>query len=868
MQSSSNEDTKSNNTTQLCEIYFTRYNRGVRREGNYMSEQKIQQLLVLAVKSVKAGDKEKGRQAFLATLKLDPNNETAWMGLVSVAVDNRERLTALKKVLTLNPNNDRALAVLDKLGIPAERLLGGTTPDEPPSPSPEPESESFAYEPAFDADPFDDQPAFSAEPDLFDEQSSFDNEPDLFDDAPSDFDSRLYPDEAPEESQFSEFETADEPPSTMAEPESVPIPDITESVFASPPPTLGTGEGVPVVNRQTLGHVKQDAQNQVNQFLASDYTFENTTWVHKTKRRAGEADIWKWRAQVFGIISLLLIVFVGLPAGLFLSTPEGQKVLFAPTHTQTATFTFTPSHTPGITPTSSAIPNATFTPTPTFQLRGVEGQLFLDMSPVPTTVYSPGGLLVGPKILEAWDLIQSEKYRDAFEILEDEKLAYESGYPYPYYLQAQIDLLANDDPEEARRKIEDGEAQLDNIASDRAINFIPMYNLAHGEVFMYEGMKALENGSTGEANSLFNQAEERFRTAIDLDGRMIMAYVNLARIQVAQEDYQAAINTINIPIEGDLSSEFFTDILLRVERGKVYFTQGAYDRAIQEANEALFYDPWAEEAYILQAEAALALNNPGDANNMLDGYQLVYPESLLAYKLEGDAYRLEGKADQALLAYNIALQGNEDNPDYLIVLEARGDLYVEQRRFNLAQESYTEYLDIRQSDEIQAKRMLAAYNNGDYEVALDDARDLDGTRVVSSGDLALIQGQILVDTAVSLADYSDALGQLTDAVITFGVSEEERAIAEEYLARANFELQNYDQALLNIDRALIAGETGSRHYLKGQILEAQEDYDGARDEYEFIISWGQIFPYPFFEESQERYAEMIDLIENPPDDET
>ena len=80
-----------------------------------MAEQKIQQLLVLAVKSVKAGDKDKGRQAFLAALKLDPNNETAWMGLVSVPKDNKERLTALKKLLTLNPNHEKALAVKQKL---------------------------------------------------------------------------------------------------------------------------------------------------------------------------------------------------------------------------------------------------------------------------------------------------------------------------------------------------------------------------------------------------------------------------------------------------------------------------------------------------------------------------------------------------------------------------------------------------------------------------------------------------------------------------------------------------------------------------------------------------------------------------------
>jgi tetratricopeptide (TPR) repeat protein len=810
-----------------------------------MSEQKIQQLLALAVKSIKSGDKDKGRQAFLAVLKLDPSNETGWMGLVSVASDNRERLTALKKVLTLNPNNARALAVLDKLGIPPERLIGETTPDEPP-----PEVEPVAD----DADPFD-EPQFDAfvEPEPYTEPSP---EPALFTDEirESEQSSALMPDSEPE------------PMSAFDEPESEF--ELTRSVFESPPPMMGTQEGTPIANPQALSNVAQDVDNLVNEFLASEYKFENTTWIRKTKRRAGEADIWKWRAQILGVLSLIFIVFIGLPAGIFISTPEGQKVLYAPTHTQTATFTFTPSHTPGITPTSSAIPDATYTPTPTFFLQGSEGVFNTVVPPTLTTVYSPGGLFVGSRILEAWDLIRTENYREAFEILEDEKLAYESGYPYPYYLQAQIDLLGNNDLEAARKKVEAGEAQLENLASDRAINFVPMYHLAHGEVLMYEALQAKEAGQTGDANSLFSEAEDRFLTAVDLDGRITTAYVNIARIKVEQEEYQEAINILNIPIEGELSNEFFTDILLRVERGRVYFTQGIYDRALQEANEALFFEPWSEEAYILQAESALAMNNPGDANNLLNGFQLVYPESLLAFKLEGDAYRLEGKADQALLAYNIALQGNEDNPDYLIVLEARGDLYMEQRRFKLAEESYTEYLDVQKSDVVRSKRMLAAYNNGDYEVALDDARDLEGTRVVSNGDLALLQGQILVDTAETTADYNDALQQLSEAVITFGVSEESRAIAEEYLAQANFALGNNEQALLNIDRALIAGETGSRHYLKGQILEAQENYEAARDEYEFIIAWGKIFPYPFLEASEERYAEMVDLIENPPEEET
>lgn len=874
-----------------------------------MAEQKIQQLLVLAVQSVKAGDKDKGRQAFLAALKLDPNNETAWMGLVSVAKDNRERLTALKKVLTLNPDNAKAQAVLDKLGVPRERLMGDAPPPEPEPPvSSSPFDDSLPQSTAGDFSEFDSPYAYE-EPDE-DFGSPYD-EPDdefgsattdeTFDDFRSSFDEPTddfgyaydEPDDefgsATDDESFDEFESAeyeDEPtafvdPSDMAsgqqafvpdafnapvEPEPEPAPSVPQqSVFELPPPMLGTEVGVPVANPQALGRVTQDVENLVSAYLEDEYVFDNIKWVHKTKRRAGEADIWKWRAQVFSVVTLVLLVFVGLPATLFLTSPEGQKVVFAPTSTQTPTFTFTPSHTPGITPTPSSIPQETFTPTPTFFLQGVEGRLDLNASPTATTVYSPAGLLVGPNILEAWELIRNEAYQDAFDILEDEKLAYEAGYPYPYYLQSQIDL-ANDDPEKALEKLEAGEAQLANINTEDAESYMPMYHLGYGELRFYEALQAQAEGRTNDANQRFGEAEDRFRTAIDIEGRIIPAYIQLARVLVAQEEYQEAINVLNIPIEGDLSNEYFTDIALRVERGRVYFAQGDYPRALQEANEALFFEPWSEAAYILQAEAALAMDRPGEANDFLDGYQLVYPNSLLAFKLEGDAYRLEGKADQALLAYNIALQDNEDRPDYLTVLEARADLYFEQRRYDLAQESYTRYLDDRSSEEVRAKRMLSAYNARDYDVALRDARQLEDSRVISNGELALIEGQILTDTAVTLADYDDAFAKLSEALLTLGIPEDQRPIADEYLARVNFELGNLEQALVNIDRALLANETGSRRYLKGLILQEQEAYEAARFEYEYVLAWSEIFPYPFLDDVRERYDEVVDLIENPPEE--
>ncbi len=802
-----------------------------------MAQEKVQQLLVLAVKSVKAGDKDKGRQAFLAAIKLDPDNETAWMGLVSVAKDNRERLTALKQVLTRDPNNERALAVLDKLGIPPERLLG-STPAPPAEPEPEPEAPPYT-EPDFDEP---DEPLGSA---TFTEPDESSSSVKAFSTGP--------------------LSTRQPEPKPEPEPEA-PI-EPQRSVFELPPPVLGTEVGTPVADPQALGRTVADVENLVTAYLENEYTFDNINWVHKTKRRAGERDIWQWRAQVLGIATAFLLIFVALPALIFVSTPEGQKIVFAPTWTQSPTPTFTPTNTPGITPTPSSVPNVTLTPTPTFQLRGVEDDLDLNITPVPTQGYSPGGLAPSPNILEAWELIRMEEYVEAFEILEDEKLT-ELGYPYPYYLQAQIDLLANNNPEEALNKITEGEQLLEQAAAERRAGFTPLYVLGRGEIALYQAIQAQQRGQSSA--QFFTEAEQLLQSAINLDGEMTEAYIQLARLYTAQEVYDEAINTLNRAIEGDLADQFFTDIALRVERGQVYFAQGDYNRAYQEAQEALFYDKYAEEAYILQAESALRLGRPGLANNDLNQYQLVFPQSILAYKLEGDAYLLEGKADQALLAYNIAIQGNEDTVEALPVIEARSDLYASQRRYALALESYSEYLNIRNSDNIRVKRTIVAYNAGEYDTALQDIRRLEQSDAVSAGDLELLRGQILVNTAESTADYEEALSALSNAILTLGVSDDSRGNADEYLARANFAVGNFTQALNDINRSLtppFGGETGSRRFIKGQIMQALEDYEGARDEYEFVIAWAQIFPYPFIDEARENYEEVLDLIANPPEEE-
>jgi hypothetical protein len=89
-----------------------------------------------------------------------------------------------------------------------------------------------------------------------------------------------------------------------------------------------------------------------------------------------------------------------------------------------------------------------------------------------------------------------------------------------------------------------------------------------------------------------------------------------------------------------------------------------------------------------------------------------------------------------------------------------------------------------------------------------------------------------------------------------------RGVASEYLARAQFGLNDRDAALDAINAALTAGETGSRHYWRGRILEAQNDTDGAISDYQWVVAWGSIYPFALAADAQDR---LDTLLGEPPE---
>ena len=78
-------------------------------------EQEIKRLLQEGREAARQGDKATARDRFEQVTELDENNERAWFYLASVVDTDEERRICLTNVLVINPNNERAQELMEKL---------------------------------------------------------------------------------------------------------------------------------------------------------------------------------------------------------------------------------------------------------------------------------------------------------------------------------------------------------------------------------------------------------------------------------------------------------------------------------------------------------------------------------------------------------------------------------------------------------------------------------------------------------------------------------------------------------------------------------------------------------------------------------
>ena len=72
-------------------------------------------LLQQGVIAYKEGKRDEARKCFIAAIKQNRDNERAWQFMYNLANDDKERLSCLKQILRINPQNEKAQQLLDNL---------------------------------------------------------------------------------------------------------------------------------------------------------------------------------------------------------------------------------------------------------------------------------------------------------------------------------------------------------------------------------------------------------------------------------------------------------------------------------------------------------------------------------------------------------------------------------------------------------------------------------------------------------------------------------------------------------------------------------------------------------------------------------
>lgn len=766
-----------------------------------MAGEQARELRAKGIAAAKAGSKDEARQLLQQSVRLDPRNEAAWLWLASVARDAAERKFCLEQVISINPNNPTAQQALQTLNAD-ENPPSTLPPSSPGTPSSvRPISQMISSPKAPTQPPEPSSPKVPTQT-----QSS--------------------PRVSPTTESSQRLKRLGNAPTYTPQRRMS-----TEEMLAQPP-------GIPVPQQERIA----DAHKQIDRLmleigapLPNDYT-----WTRKRSGRAGEGDIVVYRLYVTaGVIGVLLIlVFAGIVA--INSSPDLQAVVFGPSETPTVTPSVTPTNTPGLTPTPSATPQRSPTVTPTVRFDITPGDPF---SPPRATQIYPR--VDNRELQEAVFALRAGLPEAAIPTFAAEATNQPQFVANPSYYMA-LSYLADGNERQALNILEEAQEQLNERNTREAK---PLLDSGFAQVYFQMAQEEDARGNVAAARDLFELVREYAQEAIEGDQRLEEPYLVLAETEAISRNFDDAIAILDQGLE---VPQLRQNVRFIMRKADIYYRQREFSLAHYQAFLARYIDPTTEEAYRLQIQIAFDQNRYGQAVLTAQDYLFYYPGSTTAFQLLGDAHVREGSLDLALRIYTQGLAGETDDPASISMLVARARIYTLRARHNLAREDLTRALTLSDGDPaIRAQRMEAAFADGRYQMALDDAQQLRGSEAVPAALLDLVRGKALIADANSPAEYTQGVGVL-GALNRASLTAEQVADADEYIARAHLALRNFADAENAIESALAVSETGFRRFLLGQILEAQNRDDDARREYEWVLAWAQIYPFPFANEARER----------------
>lgn len=819
-----------------------------------MSAEMAQKLVQGGIKAVRSGDNALARKAFTQALKLDPNNEAAWLGMATITEGASDKLRILNKVLDINPDNERAQEAM-------RRLSGDDTTEEVTK---------------------DD--TFESEPSMVESGSAFasgeiapvivppGDTGDL-----SDF---PVPDWSQDED-IPEDATRDQNIFSESEPESKRVSQVivrrSEDVFATLPPPSNNGRGgIPILDSDVVTQIGQEVDSTIQAYLEdalADYLTPDVSWELKSRGRAGSGEYRNFILQI-ATASFVALFIIGGALTFFIATnATAQRYLFGPTDTPMPTATFTPTATPGVTNTPSPTPLVPASETPSLDVSVTPGSLDPNFPPDATLVYYP--VPVDAIVNQALVLMQEGDLGSARDLLDEAVANVELTGEFPPYYRLSQWFLLNDDPEEARSLLTEWQEEWQFRDTGLYDNSESLFLIGLARVDIYEARNGL-----GERETLLSEAESRLEASLGLaegDERIIAPdAVNEEGYALLAESYslQGNIDEALDILEDGLATSFddrnlYGNTELRMTKARILAEADRIPEALQEVYFALELNPFLENALIFQAE--LALNNGQAGLGVLysQQYLLYYPGSLQGFYLLGQAREAERKFDLALNAYSRALAGDvtdenyTSDPYFLEVLIARADIYIRQGQRQLAADDFSLALEIGDNNPaIRVRRLESSYSSGNYDDVLVDVEELIGEDETPQNEVLYYQGLALIELArqdedgASNENYNLGIEALENAIVG-GLATDLRPNAQEYIAIANLENRVFGDALDAINTALDNGVTAERLYLRGLILEGQGSLSDALVDYEFIVTWGQYYDFPFYADALERYEDII-----------
>ncbi len=815
-----------------------------------MADDKAQKLLSGGIRAARNGQAELARKAFRQVLKLEPDNESAWIGLATVTEERDAKIRILNKVLALNPQNTSAQEALDRLGADAPTdddpdlndgaVFSASAPLEDDAPIPEPTLADLGL-----GDDLDDLPPIEIKPpaaELEDGSATTSDLEQMGDAANATL--KFDDDDAP---------TAADDSSAASEDDR----DIIEQAFANAPPPPPGYDGTPIVNPNKLRIITPQVEAELNALLQQSIdAYQGIEWTRKTRARAGAQEYTRFLATTGITVLVFFIVLVGGGGYLLLQNEDVQRIVFAPTWTPSVTPTPTLTATPGATNTPSPTPRLTATPSPT--VRPTITPASTDpIFPIPTedTYYSPG-IEVDLVIDEAELLLDQGALQEAFDILQAERLTTGgTGDFIPYYYLTRLFIRQNQVDEAITavdEYFEEWGGGEDSPPTRQFNENITLIRLAQARIALAQARRADLADDANARDDFLDEAEAYLSEMIEeLDPAHPESYILLADIETLRGDPEAAIDVLTDAIDSDSQPRLYTDLDLRFKRIELYREQAQYDAALQDLYQLVLLNPFIEEALAQQAEVALEADRPGLGVLFSQQYLFYYPGSVRGHALLGQSRLAEGKYDLALNVLTRGLEGGDArDPFYPNLLVQRARAYLQLDQIEAAEDDLTRAISLGEDNpQVLALQVETARITGNYDAVISNAEELLNTGIIANGDLYTLIGQAQVEQG----NYSEGLDALNQALNVAGTSDALLPVANEYLARAHLNLNDLDPALAAINIALTAEDTVGRRYIRGQIHEREGDLDLAVADYEFVLTWGRFYSVAFLESAQERY---------------